>query len=577
MGKKSNRKKQVISKNMQIATTNAGEKGKNSVETHNINEEEKKENISNISNNQSSLKNEGKSILGEKLQLLKVEPKIETPNTDENKSNSKILFKRKLNSEQNATLSNASVQESGSVSVKSMKEIVDEINNISQYEFTSKSYENDHTTRNNLSTDVLKGTCDEKHSENDYGQEIFFDDPNFSDFIDDTVLISKETNLKLDQTFLGNCEGLNMEEHKIEEYSELEKNLSRISDDNSVVNDPSLVYVKSILELFKNINTKLTALDEKKTNEQKILEECYKMASVKDANIKSFLGKHIEKVDKEEVTKFFVLNKVPRELTEILTQKVKIYKMFVNYKGKINEMCNVFELLKREKERLVHENIKIQEEGENVCRSLLEDENKHKESLLKIIRKEDSETCAEDKSYLKNDLISALENIVETKNSCIEKKEKDILRLKEEQNALKLQLQEMKDQKEVVAEHTVRIRKLQNDNIFLSQKTNKLTEENIKYQKDLVMFNTEIKKLLGSDKIKTETIMRQKRLIEMYQKQLCGTNTLTDAFAKIEKLKENKVMLDERLKKEENAERKRVLQKQKDDCEKRLSDLLKYN
>ncbi|ORD97928.1 hypothetical protein HERIO_258 [Hepatospora eriocheir] len=60
-------------------------------------------------------------------------------------------------------------------------------------------------------------------------------------------------------------------------------------------------------------------------------------------------------------------------------------------------------------------------------------------------------------------------------------------------------------------------RTLRQENINSTEDLRKLTEKNFKYKQNLILFNDEVRKLLDKNKLQSETIIKQKKLIEVMQ------------------------------------------------------------
>ena len=142
---------------------------------------------------------------------------------------------------------------------------------------------------------------------------------------------------------------------------------------------------------------------------------------------------------------------------------------------------------------------------------LLLETNKFKNELINIIQ---FETSTNDNNY-DNKSISELFQLLKDH---LNRYKNDILNVKRQKNSENSS--NIDELNTYILDLKKQIDKLQKDNLKITQNQTKLTEKNIKYQKDLIIFNNEIKKLITSDKIKTETILRQKKLIEMFQEKL---------------------------------------------------------
>ena len=108
---------------------------------------------------------------------------------------------------------------------------------------------------------------------------------------------------------------------------------------------------------------------------------------------------------------------------------------------------------------------------------------------------------------------------------------------------------------------------MQFDNVNFSDAIQKLTEKNIKLKQEVIGLSNENKKYTKALKQKNDSINRQKSLIEMFQNNLSGSSEFS-----IVELQRKKEELEIKIANEKDFLKKLELKREKQDCERRLSD-----
>ena len=202
----------------------------------------------------------------------------------------------------------------------------------------------------------------------------------------------------------------------------------------------------------------------------------------------------------------------------------------------------------------------------------LSSENNHlKDEILKIVTEYGTDCKIE--SLLEEDILLNLKRIV--KGKCAE-----ISRLQDTLGNKEVALKEFYDKENSfdishlnnqVESFKKSQKKLQDENLNLTQIVNKLSEKNTKLKQELIFFNSELKKAMDTLAKKNEAISRQKSLIELFQEKLSGSSF------PIEELRKKKGEIEKKLSEETDYFIKQNLKKESRDCEKRLSDFLSLN
>jgi len=336
--------------------------------------------------------------------------------------------------------------------------------------------------------------------------------------------------------------------------------------------DVSNVYMKSILDLFRSLNFKMDSMSYQRSCEKVILEEVQSHLCLKNYHkaieaINKYSGQ--KPPDQTELYKNFIEVRLREDILEIRSQMVVLdevaFKMKNAYSGIETKLVKKMEENERLRKMINQQSIdhKAQIDG------LVSENNLMLDGIVETIKGLNCEDVPD--SQLQVDILQELRHIG--------KKTKEEIAVLREQNAKK---------DEVIAEFRKKAKsfeithlnsqidelkstqkKLQDENINLSQILSKMSEKNTKLKQELLLFNTEYKKSIDAINKKNETISRQKMLIEMFQEKLSGTESLP-----IEELKRKRSDIEARLERETDYFTKQALRREKLDCEKRLSDFL---
>lgn len=336
--------------------------------------------------------------------------------------------------------------------------------------------------------------------------------------------------------------------------------------------DVSNVYMKSILDLFRSLNFKMDNMSYQRSCEKVILEEVQSHLCLKNYH------KAIEAINKysgqkppnqTELYKNFIEVRLREDILEIRSQMVVLdevaFKMKNAYSGIETKLVKKMEENERLRKMINQQSVdhKAQIDG------LVSESNLMLDGIVETIKELNCEDVPD--SQLQVDILQELRHIG--------KKTKEEIAVLREQNAKKDEMIaefrkkaksfEITHLNSQIDELKSTQKKLQDENINLSQILSKMSEKNTKLKQELLLFNTEYKKSIDAINKKNETINRQKMLIEMFQEKLSGTESLP-----IEELKRKRNDIEARLERETDYFTKQALRREKLDCEKRLSDFL---
>lgn len=332
------------------------------------------------------------------------------------------------------------------------------------------------------------------------------------------------------------------------------------------------VYMESILGLFKSLNSKIDDLAHQRSAERQVLDEaqqCLLSNNSKKALdiISSHSGKCIPDVKKAVCD--FLERQWPEFLLNIRSCLVSTQEICFNLKNAYKDTeSKLFKKLE-ENDRL--KNIINQQSID--CRAqidaLASENNAMKDGVIKLIRDLDPDLRLG--SQLEEDVLKELEVLIARKNEVIddlrtESARKDNIIHEYTRKAKSFEISHLHSQ---IEELKATQKKLQDENLNLTQILNKMSEKNTKLKQELVHFNSELRKSLESINKKNDTIARQKTLIEMFQEKLSGSQNLP-----IEELRRRRCEIDDKLARETDYFAKQSLRREREDCEKRLSDFL---
>lgn len=328
-----------------------------------------------------------------------------------------------------------------------------------------------------------------------------------NDFIDNSICINKIDNSKitqltksLDDLFLKN------------DSSESDIILDNINNQSKILNNLDSIDSKIIIDLFENINSKINELLQSKSYDYKLLKNCYKYIMLEDyTTVKKLLLSRIDPISKSDLMIHYLSGNGINEIKTIQKMLNDVQQKITVINPIINKIISLSHDLNKENIMLISKIDEIEKTATHKYDLLLLETNKFKNELINIIQ---FETSTNDNNY-DNKSISELFQLLKDH---LNRYKNDILNVKRQKNSENSS--NIDELNTYILDLKKQIDKLQKDNLKITQNQTKLTEKNIKYQKDLIIFNNEIKKLITSDKIKTETILRQKKLIEMFQEKL---------------------------------------------------------
>lgn len=328
-----------------------------------------------------------------------------------------------------------------------------------------------------------------------------------NDFIDNSICINKIDDSKitqltksLDDLFLKN------------DSSESDIILDNINNQSKILNNLDSIDSKIIIDLFENINSKINELLQSKSYDYKLLKNCYKYIMLEDyTTVKKLLLSRIDPISKSDLMIHYLSGNGINEIKTIQKILNDVQQKITVINPIINKIISLSHDLNKENIMLISKIDEIEKTATHKYDLLLLETNKFKNELINIIQ---FETSTNDNNY-DNKSISELFQLLKDH---LNRYKNDILNVKRQKNSENSS--NIDELNTYILDLKKQIDKLQKDNLKITQNQTKLTEKNIKYQKDLIIFNNEIKKLITSDKIKTETILRQKKLIEMFQEKL---------------------------------------------------------
>lgn len=328
-----------------------------------------------------------------------------------------------------------------------------------------------------------------------------------NDFIDNSICINKIDDSKitqltksLDDLFLKN------------DSSESDIILDNINNQSKILNNLDSIDSKIIIDLFENINSKINELLQSKSYDYKLLKNCYKYIMLEDyTTVKKLLLSRIDPISKSDLMIHYLSGNGINEIKTIQKMLNDVQQKITVINPIINKIISLSHDLNKENIMLISKIDEIEKTATHKYDLLLLETNRFKNELINIIQ---FETSTNDNNY-DNKSISELFQLLKDH---LNRYKNDILNVKRQKNSENSS--NIDELNTYILDLKKQIDKLQKDNLKITQNQTKLTEKNIKYQKDLIIFNNEIKKLITSDKIKTETILRQKKLIEMFQEKL---------------------------------------------------------
>ncbi|KAI5149303.1 hypothetical protein ENBRE01_0820 [Enteropsectra breve] len=330
---------------------------------------------------------------------------------------------------------------------------------------------------------------------------------------------------------------------------------------------PNDVYMDTILTLFQKLNTKIEGLSNIRQENKRVIDECYSQLLVGNSDAAAeILSIHSTQEQPSENSRLKAISKKwekssDRMKAELLEIREKLLKLSTTQ----HKIADIAVKKSEESERLKNIIYKQSNEHRAQVEQLSKENSILKEGLIAVLR-ENGESL---NSQLEEDLLKTLQSSMARMSNENKRKEE----LLEEKTAkigmLEKQLSAGDSEKlnAQIEEYKKTVASVQGQNLNFTQIIQKLSEKNVKLKRDLVLFNTELTKAAASLKNKNEIIARQKTLIDMFQKRISGEFPINE-------LQQKRKELEDRLTNEKDYFAKKILEKEKIDCEKRLADFM---
>ena len=378
---------------------------------------------------------------------------------------------------------------------------------------------------------------------------------NTSGFVDETVL------------FCSNKPEINCNLTAIDNYLD-----ERYSIENNIVDDES-EYFKLILKMFNKIDGMLDNMNNKETVEKSILQQCYKYAYVnKNKHLMMILKEYKVDITRNDIIVDFCYNAVDSQIDEIKIDLYNVLKQCSKYK---EQTSKIFRFLDEYKEKTEIENGKVKKllrNSEESQKKLVQDASKLKERLICILAEEIGEERIQDIN-LEVEITDELVKVLKIKNEALLHQKNKIEMLTNQEKQLKGEVKKLLMKYEEMARNGDRTISLQNENIDLSEKLNKMTEQHIQQQKKLVKYQAECQRLLASDESKTRTILRQRKLFDLLQTQLFDLKK-DEGNVALHNLKEQWSILNKKIQMTTNEDEKFILIQKRRECERRIDKMM---
>lgn len=334
--------------------------------------------------------------------------------------------------------------------------------------------------------------------------------------------------------------------------------------------DCTNVYMESVVDLFRSLNAKVETLCLERSREKTALEKIRSHLSVEDVKGARDVINSLKRAEPEMnyLYESLIYKKLPDILIGIRQELVTVKETLFLLRNCYNDIEGKFIKKAEETERLQNLISQQSKDHKTQVESLISESNGIKDQLVEIYKEYSGGTP---ESLLTEDVVEETKKLVREQAKLIKELREEIIRKDEtigrfERKASLFDVTHLTSQVESLKETQ---RKLQDENLNLTQIVNKLSEKNTKLKQELIFFNGELKKSVEMLARKNETITRQKTLIELFQEKIGGGT----AFP-IEDLRKKKQEIEERLEKENDYFEKQKLRKEKEDCTKRLSDFL---
>lgn len=331
----------------------------------------------------------------------------------------------------------------------------------------------------------------------------------------------------------------------------------------------SNVYMEAAVDLFQKLNIKVEKLMQQKSREGLIVEECYKRLLLNDIRGAMLLLRPCTdaRVGNTETVLAFIGREWPEFIHSVKDDFIKMKDATHRIKCVLSSIVDRASRKMEECERL--KGIINRQNTEHTAQmdTLVSENNSLKEGLIEILGAFGPKNALD--SRLETDLLSNI-------RALLARQAAKIAELKEREHEKDAAIEGFREQaasyevgslRQQIEDYRQMQKRLQAENLNFSGVIQKLSEKNIKYKQDLVLFNSELKRSIEALKVKTETIARQKTLISLFQDKLGGSNEYP-----LEELRRKKKELESKLENENDYFVKQQLRKEKVDCERRLSD-----
>jgi len=353
-------------------------------------------------------------------------------------------------------------------------------------------------------------------------------------------------------------------------YADFSMNSFVVIDTPEVREDTTNVYMESVVDLLRSLNTRMETLSLERTKEMVALEKIRSHLSVDDMRGAQGVLSELKRTNPEMVYLYegLIYGRLPDMLIGIRQELVNVKETIFLLRNSYSEIEGKYLKRTEENERLQNL-IGVQgREHKGQIEGLVTENSRVKDQLLELHREYSKEEL---ESQLVDDVVEEIRRVMGGQRRTIQELGEEVGRKDEalgqfERKANMFEVSHLTKQVESLKETQ---RKLQDENLNLTQIVNKLSEKNTKLKQELIFFNSEVKKGAEALARKNETIARQKSLIELFQEKIGGGREFP-----IEDLRRKKEEIEERLENESDYFVKQKLQKEREDCTKRLSDFL---
>jgi predicted nucleic acid-binding Zn-ribbon protein len=318
-------------------------------------------------------------------------------------------------------------------------------------------------------------------------------------------------------------------------------------DGNKSVYKDDMVYLSSIYDSISRLNKKLNKLMKSKFVHKNVVTDLYKKIQNNDmksarVRIESLIDKkELDKINKKEICLF-------------------IKETFPNMYKQITEDINSLNIVNQD---IVKDTEKLTNIIKSKSFEISSAKNIIKNQIKDFINKYN--TMISDYKIKYNDeenFGTFFNNLFDSLNRF----NQEYQNFKSEYKSIK-ESSDVSELKKLLEEKKMAIKQLQNENVSFSEAITKLDTNNIKLKKECVILSSEYKKLVESVKLKNKIIEKQKKILEVLQKQVGKRNEfpIDDLRNKIDKIKM-------KIEKESSEENKTKLVNELNDCKKRIDD-----